>query len=475
MRNIIIVSLILTCLAPATGLTAADNVWLAMTVAQQAETRSFADDYKKFIDVNRSELAVVRWLRDAAGQRNFRAFQPGDPAVAGDRFLVVNRDRTACLIVMGRRPLREGVRVIAAHIDSPHLTLKPNPLYDANRFALFQTNYHGGLKRYQWVNVPLALIGRIDRTDGTTQWIDLGLNADDPVFVIPDLAPHVDGDHRSRTSTQIVKAEEMDPIVGSLPDSTGTAVSAAVERFLKSEYNIGPKDFVSAELKLVPATRPRDVGVDRGMIGAYGHDDRACSYAAIRAIFNVTSPEFTTIAYLTENEEVGSINNTGARSDWFYGLIADLLAASENRDVPESLVRRTMARITVLSADVTTGVNPLHPGVQELTNACRVHGGLVIKLYGRGFNAHSEFTAHVRTLLDDAQVPWQTHLYKVGGGGGGTIGGFLSRRNMEVIDVGIPLLSMHSTWSILSKADLYQFYRGCLAFYNDSRPWPVLR
>jgi aspartyl aminopeptidase len=453
---------------------AADNAWSALSERQQSEAMQFAEDYKDFIGSARTALAAIQWTRRVAEEQGYKTFEPGMQVKPGEKYIVVNRDRAACLITVGRRPVREGVRVIGAHVDSPHLTLKPRPVVDVKDFALLQTSYHGGIKRYQWVNIPLALTGRVDKTDGTTVWIELGLKPDDPILILPDLAPHVDGDYRNRNARDVIKAEEMDPIIGSLPEGDEN-VSEMVMNWLAEHYDITEDDLVSAELMLVPAIAPRDVGVDRALVAGYGHDDRGCSYIAIRAALVVDNPEYTTISYLVNNEEVGSINNTGARTTWFRWMVSELLAATEDGDVSERLLSRTLSRSTLLSADNTTGLNPLYPGVQEATNSAYMHQGFILKLYGQGFNANSEFIAHIRKILDDAGVKWQTHMYKVAGGGGGTIGGFFSVDNMEVIDIGAPLLSMHAPYSVVSKADMYQLFLGCTAYYQDETPWDSMR
>ncbi|RMF69599.1 MAG: aminopeptidase 1, partial [Calditrichaeota bacterium] len=384
---------------------------------------------------------------------------------AGARYYDVNRDRTVCLIVVGKKKLDEGVRIIGGHIDSPRLELKGRPLYDRHGFVLFQTMYHGGIKKYQWVNVPLALMGRVDKTDGTTTWVEVGNRPGEPVFIISDLAPHVDRPYRSRTAPQVIRGEELDPIVGTIPAEDHDLVQQ-VETYLKTTYQMVPADFISAELALVPALAPRDVGFDKSLVAAYGQDDRLCSYVAARASMAVSHPTYTTVAFLVDNEETGSNNNTGANSDYLRALLGRLLHLQSPAEASEYDLRRVLRSTRALSADVTTGINPLFPDVQEAGNSARLGYGVVIKLYGRGNSPNSEFTARFRKLLEEAHIPYQTHTYKVDIGGGGTIGNFLSRENMEVLDCGVPLLSMHSPYSLSSKVDLWWLYQSFQAFFR---------
>ena len=442
--------------------------WSKINENNRQAVFQFAEEYKEFMATAKTELATVREVIALDEKSGFKRLTENSSWRPGAKYYDVNRDRTISLIVVGKSKLRQGVRLIGSHIDSPRLELKGRPLYESNGFAQFQTLYHGGIKKYQWVNVPLALMGRIDKTDGSTVWINIGNQLGEPVFVIPDLAPHVDRAYRKRTSRDVISGEELDPLVGSIPDEEGN-VDKQIMAYLEKTYNIGRADFISAELALVPATRPADVGFDKGLVAAYGQDDRLCSYIAARASIAVKNPPYTTIAFLVDNEESGSNNNTGANSDYLRGLLGRLLYLESPGQSSEFHLRKVLQKTQVLSADVTTGVNPLFPGVQEHSNAAKLSHGVVIKLYGRGNSPNSEFTARFRQILEKEKIPYQTHTYKVDVGGGGTIGHFLSRDGMEVLDCGIPLLSMHSTYSLSSKIDLWQLYRAFQAFYSESK------
>jgi aspartyl aminopeptidase len=339
-------------------------------------------------------------------------------------------------------------------------------LYEQEGFALFQTIYYGGIKKYQWVNIPLMLSGRIDTKDGKTISIEIGRNPQDPILIIPDAAPHVDSPLRKREYTGVMEGEEMDPIIGTIPDQKNSIINTVMSA-LSSTYNFTEEDLVSAELNITPAGMPRDVGLDRSLIGSYGQDDRACSYVAIKSLMDLeTTPMFTSMAYIVDNEETGNVNNTGASSSFLtkvYGIIAEAQNASSFN---ENVTRKALSMAKVISADANDGISPLFPGLSERTNASRLGFGPSIKRYGRSFDANSEFTAWIRNILDSKSIPWQTASYKVETGGGGTIGGQMSKEDMEVIDIGIPLLSMHSPFEIASKIDIWNLNRFFTEFYK---------
>lgn len=438
--------------------------WNGLSAAERRQVFDFADDYKSFMAAARTELSFVSEAIQTAESAGFRRLEGNSNLVPGARFYDVNRDRTISLMVIGNRPFAEGFRIVGAHIDSPRLELKGRPLYESEGFALFQTYRHGGIKNYQWVNLPLALVGHIDKKDGTRVPVSVGLQSDDPIFVIPDLSPHVDHDYRERLNRDVIMGEELDPLIGSIPDEANS-VGAQVLAFLENEYDIVEEDLVSAELVLVPAMAPRDVGFDRSMMAIYGQDDKLSSFTALRAIYDQDKPEYTAIAYLVDNEEVGNVNNTGANSTYLVDLLSELIFRQRGDTYSDIDLRRALKQTRVVSSDVNPGVHPSYPDVWEAGNAPRLGHGVNLKLYGGGFNANSEFIAWNRAYLDDAGVAWQTATYK-GRASGGTIGKALSKDNMEVIDYGIPLLSIHSTYAISSKVDVHMLYRAMSAFFS---------
>lgn len=438
--------------------------WATLSEQQREDVFSFAEGYKDFMSVAKTEVSFVAEAVRLAEAAGFRPLTEGVAPAPGDRYYDLNRDRTISLIVIGSKPMDQGFRVVGAHVDSPRLELKGRPLYEAEGFALFQTYRHGGIKNYQWVNLPLALVGHVDKKDGSRVQISVGLDDKDPIFLIPDLSPHVDQDYRERMNRDVIMGEELDPIVASIPNESFSA-SGAVLAYLEATYEISAEDLVSAELALVPAMAPRDVGFDRSMMAIYGQDDKLSSYTALRAILEQDTPPHTSLAFLVDNEEVGNVNNTGSNSDYLVDLMAELLFAQQGSGYSDLQLRRALRKTRVVSSDVNPGVHPLHPQVWEAGNAPRLGFGVNLKLYGGGFNANSEFLAWNRAYLDAADVTWQTATYK-GRASGGTIGNSLSRRNMEVIDYGVPVLSIHSTYALSSKVDVHMLYRAMDAFYR---------
>jgi aspartyl aminopeptidase len=439
--------------------------WVLLSPAERTQAQVFSDDYKSYLNVARSALTSTREVMRRAKAAGFSEFTSPAQVKPGARLIIPNRERSLILAVIGFEPIVDGSHVVGTHHDSPHIELKGRPILPAEGFALFKTIYYGGIKKYQWVNRPLALIGRIDTTDGRTVDVSIGLNPGEPVFVIPDAAPHSDRELRDRKYTDVIEGEELEPVFGSLAGEN-TSAATEVTELLIDKYKIKEEDLVSAELSLVPTDAPADVGLDKGLVGAYGQDDRISSFCAVRAILDLKgTPKYTAMAYLSNFEEVNSVNNTGASSQFLNSTFAQLVGAERGSAYNDLDLRRALRHSTVISADANDSINPIFPNTSEATNAARVGYGVTIKLYGLGFNAPSEFTAQIRGLLDRNNIPWQTHTYKVDEGGGGTIGLFMSQQEMQVIDLGVPLLSMHSPFEMSSKADVWDFYRTMGAFY----------
>jgi aspartyl aminopeptidase len=443
------------------------SAWLLLTSPERVQVQDFSEDYKNYLNVARSALGSTREVIRRARAAGFTEFTKPEQVKPGARLVIPNRGRSLILAVIGSDPIVDGSRVVGTHQDSPHIELKARPIYPAGGFALFKTKYYGGIKKYQWANIPLALVGRIDTADGRTVDVSIGFNPGEPVFVIPDAAPHSDAELRSRTYTNVLQGEELEPVIGSIPGEKNS-VAVEITQLLTSTYKIKEEDLVSAELALVPAAHPADVGFDRGLIGAYGQDDRVSSFCAARSITDLKgTPKFTALAYLSNFEEVGSVNNTGAGSQFLNSTIARLVGAQRGSAYNDLDLRHALHNSQVISADANDSLNPIFPSTSEATNAARLGYGVTIKLYGEGFDPPSEFTAKMRGLLDRNGIPWQTHTYKVDFGGGGTIGGFMSREDMEVIDFGVPLLSMHSPFEMSSKVDVWNFYRAMSVFYGQ--------
>ena len=441
------------------------SAWAALKDGDRDRVTKFGDDYKAYLQTARTAELSTREVIRLAKAAGFSELKDPASVKAGARLYANGRDRAVILIVVGSDPMTAGSRVIGTHHDGPHIDLKARPIEAAGGFALFNTIYYGGIKKYQWANRPLALVGRIDTTDGKRVEVSIGLKDGDPVFAIPDNAPHSDKELHDRKYTEVFRGEELDPVAGSIPGADSSVTSQVIAT-LTAQYGIREEDFVSSELALVPAARPSDVGVDRGLIGAFGQDDRLSSYCAVRAILDLQgTPKRTAVAYLSNFEEEGSVNNTGAASQFLNSTLARVVGAQRGNGYTDLDLRHALRASEAVSADTNDGINPIFPQTSEPTNAAKLGWGVTIKRYGAGFDANSEFVARVRGILDANGIPWQTQTPRVDVGSGGTIGGFLSREDMEVIDMGVPLLSMHAPFEMSSKVDVWYFYRFMSAFF----------
>jgi len=445
------------------------SAWLEVDQQEQAQIMDFAEEFKDFMALARSELWFVREGVELAEAEGFQMWTPDinpESMLPGSRWYAINRDRTLVLFIIGNTPMTNGIRIVNTHIDSPRIEFKTIPFRDRNGVVTIDTQVHGGIKNYQWVNIPLGIIGRIDKADGSTVWVEIGLDEEDPILLITDLAPHVDDDYRDRTQRDVIATEELEPIIASLPVSSDSDFDMPSDRLLailNAQYDIEPDDLLSADLQIIPVTRPRDVGLDRALVAAYGQDDRSTAYVSLRAIVDVEVPEKTVFAYAVNNEETNSWN-TGVTSQWFNTLVAELIASTTG-SFNDLDLRRTYAQTKVLVSDTTTALNPLFPSPQNQTLTSRLGYGLVVKEYGAGREANSEFFAYMRGVFDSAEIKWQTHSYDAGYGGG-TVAAWFAGQNMDVIDVGIGIVSMHSPYELSSKVDLWELYGGFKAFYE---------
>lgn len=448
-----------------------ESAWKGTGADEQRPAYELNAKYKAFLDAARTELMTVNEITKAARAAGFREWRTGTEIQKGARYYHINRDRAMTLIIGGDAPVSEGVRIVASHIDSPRLELKGRPVNGAQGFALFQTNYHGGIKTYQWTNIPLALVGRIDKKNGETVDINMGLKADDPIFIVPDLSPHTARAQMKKTAREVVAHEDLDPVAASGPHGPKGehAASTWVLRYLKANFDVDAADLVSAELSLVPANPPRDVGFDRRLTAAYGQDDRLSAFASLDAALSLKAGPKAAIIYFADNEESGNVNVTGASSTYLTDLIGELVYAEQGDSYRQPMLARALRASKALSIDVNPGVNPMNPGAWEITNAPKLGQGINIKLYGRGFDANSEFIAWVRASLDDKKVAWQTSTYKVGRAGGGTLGGELARYNIDTIDFGVPVLSIHTPYAVSDKMDVLALRDGIDAFLNYKR------
>ena len=436
------------------------------------EIMDFAEDYKDFISFGKTERLCVKKTLQILEEKGFVDVETKKDLKPGDKVYSVNKNKNVAIFVIGRKPLNEGLRILGAHIDSPRMDLKQNPLYEKEGFALLDTHYYGGIKKYQWVTIPLALHGVVCKKDGSTIEVSIGEEPNDPVLGIGDLLIHLSADQMQKTAAKLIEGEDLDVTVGSIPELNGDKVSVKqnVLRILKEKYDFEEEDFLSAEIEVVPAGPARDYGLDRSMVSGYGHDDRSCAYTSLRAVVDTTVQEFTTCCILVDKEEIGSVGATGAQSLYFENLIAKLCRlAGSNEALFDA--RLALANSKMLSSDVSAGVDPLFLGVNEMKNACHLGEGIVFNKYtgSRGKSgsndANPEFIAWVREALDSRNVCFQTaELGRVDQGGGGTIAYILGNYDMNVLDAGIAVLNMHAPMEIVSKADVYEAYVAYKAF-----------
>ena len=442
-----------------------------MTDEQLAECDSFCEDYKKFMDAAKIEREAVIYSIDFLKENGYVEYKKGMKLNPGDKIYSNNRGKAVMIAVIGTAPISDGVRLCVAHIDSPRLDLKQNPLYEDKELALFKTHYYGGIKKYQWTAIPLALHGMICKADGTEVSVSIGEDEGDPVFCITGLLPHLANAQMAKPLARGITGEQLNILIGSRPfkdDEESGAVKLNIMNILYEKYGITEADFISSELEAVPAFKAKDIGFDRSMIGAYGHDDKVCAYTALRATVECNNPVHTVVTVLTDKEETGSDGNTGLCSSYLEYFIYDLAEAlgSDGRTV--------LSASECLSADVNAAFDPTFPEVNERNNCSYINKGVVITKYtgSRGksgtSDASAEYTGKIRRLMNENNVIWQTgELGKVDEGGGGTVASYIANLNIDTIDLGVPVLSMHAPYEIVSKIDTYMAYKAFSVFIND--------
>ena len=446
------------------------NGYDRLDTSERLKAEDYCREYMDFLNTCRTEREAVRYAIRAAEENGFREFRPGDSLRPGDKIWVNNRGKALMLAVVGTEPLEHGAVIAGAHIDSPRLDLKQAPLYEQDELCYLKTHYYGGIKKYQWVTVPLELHGVVALKTGETVDVCIGREAGDPRFVITDLLPHLAQDQMKKTMAEGITGEGLNILIGSAPyaDEGKDRVKLAVLSLLNDAYGITEEDFLSAELTAVPAYDVCEVGLDRSMIGGYGHDDRVCAWAELRALFDVQSPRRTCVCILADKEETGSDGVSGMQSAAFDCFMEDLCAALDAEP------RRCLERSFCLSADVSAAFDPLYPEVSEKRNESRINYGMAICKYtgSRGksstSDASAELVGYLRGLFEREGVIWQmAELGKVDQGGGGTIAKYMANRNIDTIDAGVPVLSMHAPFEVVAKLDCYMTYKGILAAYSD--------
>ncbi|MFZ7120960.1 MAG: aminopeptidase [Eubacteriaceae bacterium] len=460
-----------------------DNAWTRIDNLEKKYVMEFCERYKKYLDKCKTERECSLFMVEMAKKNGFKSIKDyiknKEKIKVGDKIYGIFKDKTVVLFKIGKDDLENGMNIIGSHIDCPRLDLKQAPLYQDTELAFFKTHYYGGIKKYQWTTIPLALHGIIVKEDGTKIDISVGENEDEPVFFITDLLPHLSRDQMSKKMNEIFSGEDLNILIGSIPiededEKESNNVKLSILKILNDKYNINEEDFASAELEIVPAGKSRDVGFDKGLIGGYGHDDRVCAFASIEALFNIESTSRTCVAIMADKEEIGSVGNTGMSSKYFENTLNEIiyLLGYKERDI---VLRRTLMNSKFLSADVNAALDPNFPNTHDKYNAAYIGKGLLVTKYtghkGKysSNDANAEYIAEIRKLLNDNNICWQMgEMGKVDLGGGGTIAYIPAQYGMDVIDVGIALMSMHAPYEIASKVDIYMANRGFEAFYNTS-------
>jgi len=437
-------------------------------MTDRAEMEAYCKRYAAFMDACKTEREATAWTVRQAEKLGFKPFVPGMAVNAGDKIYYNNREKSIILAVIGQQSLAEGCNICAAHVDSPRLDVKPNPLYEEAEIAYFKTHYYGGIKKYQWATIPLAIHGVVYRKDGAVVTVTVGEDDADPIFMVTDLLPHLAQDQMKKTMAEGLVGEQLNVILGTEPlEGEGSdLVKLHIMKLLNEKYGLTEADFLSAELTVVPAGKCREVGFDRSLLAAYGHDDRVCAYAELEALFAIEAPQKTAVCILADKEEIGSVGVTGMKSDAFEYFLDELCAAQNVK------LRTCLANAFCLSADVSNAFDPSFPEVSDKRNNSRLNYGVAICKYtgSRGKSGASDASAeamgHVRTTLDKAGVRWQiATLGKVDQGGGGTVAGYMANRNIVTVDAGVPVLCMHAPMEMVSKFDCYHTMLACKAIY----------
>lgn len=452
-----------------------ENAWKKYNEKELKDLFKFNDEYIEFISNNKTEREVTKATVEILKKNGYKNLDDVTSLKAGDKIYAVNRGKNVAAFIIGKEDIEKGINVLGAHIDSPRIDLKQNPLYESSDFAYFDTHYYGGIVKYQWVARPLAIHGVVCKKDGSIVDVVIGEDDNDPVVMISDLLPHLAQDKNVKPGTKVIEGEDLDLTIGHMPlkDEEKDAVRANVLKLLKDKYGIEENDFVSSELEIVPQGKARSLGLDSSMVLGYGHDDRVCAYTSLRAVLDTESVKRTSCAVLVDKEEIGSVGATGAQSKWFTNVIAEIINKMKN-NYNDLMLQHTLTNSYMLSSDVSAAFDPLYPSVFEKKNAAYLGHGLTFNKYtgARGKSgcndASPEFIAKIRNIMDNANVSYQTaELGRVDQGGGGTIAYILSNQNMNVIDAGIPVISMHAPCETVSKVDVYEAYKGYIEFIKN--------
>ena len=451
-----------------------ENGWLKVDEEKNKLIMNFSDEFIYFLNKGKTERECASFAKKMLDENGFKCICEYERLNPGDKVYYINKNKSVYAAVIGNKKVEDGLNVVGAHIDSPRLDLKPNPLYEEGGFAYFKTHYYGGIKKYQWTTIPLAIHGVIIKTNGEKVTINIGEDEEDPIFTITDLLPHLAQEQMERKLKEGVKGEDLNLLIGSRPyndKDIEEKVKLNILNILNKKYGIVEEDFLSAELELVPAFKARSLGFDNSMVAGYGQDDRVCAYTAIRGLLDTKSPEKTAVMILSDKEEIGSMGNTGMESLIFDYFISEILnKTGENKP---DLIRKVFCNSRMLSSDVDAGYDPIYASVSDTKNAGYLGKGIAVVKYtgARGksgaSDANAEFVAEIRKMLNDNNISYQlTELGKVDIGGGGTIAYILANKGVDVIDCGVPVLSMHAPYEVTSKYDIYCAYETYRAFWN---------
>lgn len=452
------------------------NVYKEISADEKAEMTELCREYITFLNNGKTERECVKLIVEYAEKHGFKPLSEQETLKAGDKIYSVNRGKNVLMAVIGSEDIKNGVNIAGAHIDSPRLDLKQNPLYESTDMALLKTHYYGGIKKYQWMSIPLAIHGVVITADGEKIELAIGENDDEPVFCITDLLPHLAKDQMSKKMSEGIDAENMNVLIGGLPEGGEDVkenVKFGILKLLNSRYGITEKDFQSAEIEIVPAAKARNVGLDESFVGGYGQDDRVCAFTTLKGILEIDAPKKTAVAFFADKEEIGSMGNTGSQSAYMQMVIAEITEKLTGK-CSVTDYNKVISNSACMSSDVNAAVDPNYEYVSEKNNSSYAGGGVVITKYtgARGkydsSDANAEFVYQIGKILDDNNVIWQTgELGKVDQGGGGTIAQYVANLNMDVIDCGVPVLSMHAPFEVTAKSDVYMAYRAYKAFYKD--------
>jgi len=450
------------------------NGWDTLSLDGKQNVLKFGDEFIYFLNKCKTEREAAGFIIDVLEKNNFMDIKDKVALIPGDKIYYINRDKSVYAAIIGEKPIEAGLNIIGSHIDSPRLDLKPNPLYEDTNFAYLKTHYYGGIKKYQWTTIPLSIHGVIIKANGEKITVSIGEDEDDPIFTITDLLPHLAVEQMEKKLKDAISGEDLNLLIGSMPigdEKSSDRVKLNILKILNEKYGITERDFISSELELVPAFKARTLGFDKSMIAGYGQDDRVCAYTSLRAFLDVKNPKKTAVCIFADKEEIGSMGNTGMESHVFDTFISELLnKTATNRP---NLLDKVFCNSKMLSADVDAALDPIYGSVSERNNSAYLGKGVGLNKYtgvkgkAGASDANAEYVAYVRNIFEENNISYQvSELGKVDNGGGGTIAYILANKGIDVIDCGIPVLSMHSPYEVTSKFDIYEAYRAYLAFFK---------